>query len=224
MCIMLTYREKDLWRLNLLILRRSLPVLLGTAGLVFLAWPLSCVPDFLDGKVDKAVFKALSMLHGILPFGAVLLCMLLLSLWTDAAAGEVLRSVFSGKAPLKTECLWVLRFYLLLCAVPVAAVCRFLSLSPWEYARFLLEVFFAVGFFLLLLILSRLATVSGLIVWSYALFSKMFCGDSEKASFCLIRSDLSGEAMTRSDWLPLLAAAVFLWGAAWLLERRKRSI
>ena len=222
---MRAYKEKTLWKMNLLILRRSIPILAGMAVLILLVFPLSFVLDLIKREMSEARAKGLLMIHGLFPLGSLLPCLALVPAWMEENSSELLHAVCRSKTPCGMQLLWAFRFYSLLLLLPVMAACVLLQLTPIELFRMLAELLLVTGACYFLLLLLRSALLGGMLVTLYVLFCLLTCRSEEMKEFCILRPDLeyAGEFFF-SEGSVLLPAALVLWVAAFLLERNRRIL
>ena len=223
---MSTYRGKRIWKRNLLVLRRSLPILLGMAGLIFIAFPLSFLPDLTNGKVEAAQTSYLFMAHGLLLLGSLLPCLAILSSWLEENSSELLHAaVKTKKTPCLGELLWVLRFYVLIIVIPIAGACILLQLPLTELLRELLELIFVFCVYYLLISLLRSALLGVMIMTLYTMFCILECRSTDMQRFCIFRPDLlCYEGFFSHEGVYLLPSALLCGIAGYLIEKNTAGI
>lgn len=222
---MSVYREKNIWKRNLLVLRRSLPVLLGMAGLILIAFPLSFLPDLIENEMVEARSKGLGMIHGLLLLGSLLPCLALLPYWTEENSSELLHAAVKIRAPRLVELLWILRFYFLIVLVPIATACVLLQLSLLELLRMMLELLLVFGLYYLLLSLLQSALLGAMTLTIYILFCLLECRSAPQKNFCLIRPDLPYyNGFFEHEGVLLLPAAVLCGLVGYFIEKETPGI
>lgn len=222
---MSAYKEKSIWKMNMLILYRSLPVLLAIIGLVVIFFPYTFLPDYLEGEIEDARSKCVNMIHGLLLLGSLLPCLVLLPAWVEENSRELLHAMAKNKAPCLIEIFWVFRFYVLIVLLPVISACSLLKLSFLEPVRMIVELLFVLSAYYLLMSLLQSALLGTMIMVLYLLFTIIVCRNTEMQIFCIVRPDLFyyDEFFLR-EGVGLLPTAVICGVSAFYIEKNKPGI
>lgn len=217
--------EKRLWKMNLLILRKSLPILLSLAGLICVVFPLSFFPDLVDGKIENATTKCIMMIHGLFVLGVLLPCLAILPSWMEENSREILHASAQKKRPCFILLQWILRFYMAIVTVPITAACILMHLSLLELLRLIFELLYILGLFYLFLMVLQSALLGAMVSTLYALFSILYCRSEETQVFCIIRPDLLYyEGFFKAEGISLFIAAMICWAVAFWIEGKKTKI
>lgn len=219
------YKEKNKWRMNFLILRKAVPILVGMGGLIYVVFPLSFLPDLIAGEIKDACSKCISMMHGLLLIGCLLPCLALIPAWMEENSRELLYAISLTQTPCLMELLWILRLYTIVIAAPVMAACFLLDLSLIELLRMMMELVLVIGLYYLLTMILRSAVLGAMVLMILILLFLLVCRDDALQAICLIRPDLvyyDGFFMHEGAFL--LPVAMISWGLALYIEKKKNGI
>lgn len=209
----------------MLVLSRSLPILLGMIGLIFIAFPLSFLPDYMNGKPDNAQINYLLMAHGLLLLGSLLPYLALLPSWLEENSCELLHAKTNIKTPCLRELLWSLHFYILMIIIPLIVVSVMLQLPLAEMLRVILELLFVMSAYYLLIGLLRSALIGTMVMTLYIMFCILECRNADLQLFCIFRPDLlCYEGFFYNEGIALLPMTFLCGIAGYRIEKASSGI